>query len=230
METDADSGIKTMKKTLLEAIDKRFSTVEDEPLFAFSTLLDPRYKDRFFTSAESAENGKDALAKKLEEDLRTTTTDDEAEASNISEPPEKASRAELEAAVAPCRSKSSSSNFMKEFDRIREEREEPGGAASCSSTAVQMHGFFTEETILVTHDPYKYWEVNRQRFPGLAVAALKYLCAPCTSVESERLFSTVSLILDEKRNRLTAERAEMLAFLCKNLPMMLKTEIDMLNC
>lgn len=46
METEADSGIKTMKKTLLEAIDKCFSTVEDEPLYALSTLLDPRYKDR----------------------------------------------------------------------------------------------------------------------------------------------------------------------------------------
>jgi len=80
---------------------------------------------RFFTSSESAKHGKDALAKKLEEDLRTTT-DVEAEASDFSEPPEKASRAELEAAVASC-SRKSSSSFMKEFDRIREEREEPGG-------------------------------------------------------------------------------------------------------
>ncbi|XP_016106049.1 uncharacterized protein [Sinocyclocheilus grahami] len=156
METKADSGIKTMKKTLLEAIDKRFSTVENEPLYALSTLLDPRYKDRFFTSAESAKHGKDALAKELEEDLRTTTDD---EASEILKPPEKASWAE--AAAAPCRNKSSSS-FMKEFEKFREEREEPGGAASCS--------------------------------------ILKYLCAPCTSVESERLFSTVSSILEEKRN------------------------------
>lgn len=46
METEADSRIKTMKKPLLEAIDKRFSTVENEPLYAISTLLDPRYKDR----------------------------------------------------------------------------------------------------------------------------------------------------------------------------------------
>ncbi|KAA0722219.1 hypothetical protein E1301_Tti014515 [Triplophysa tibetana] len=165
------------------------SRVEDEPLYALSTLLDPRYKDRFFTSAESAKHGKDALAKKLDKDLKTTR---DGEASDILEPPEKASRAE---AAAPCRSTSSSSSFMKEFDKIREEREEPGGAASCSSTAVQMHGFFTEETIPVTHDPYKYWGVNRQRFPGLAVAALSYLCAPCTSVESERIFSTVSWIL-----------------------------------
>jgi len=46
-ETEADAGIKTMKKTLLAAVDKRFSTVEDEPLYALSTLLDPRYKDRW---------------------------------------------------------------------------------------------------------------------------------------------------------------------------------------
>lgn len=45
-ETEADSGIKTMKKTHLEAIDKCFSTVEDEPLYALPRLLDPRYKDR----------------------------------------------------------------------------------------------------------------------------------------------------------------------------------------
>lgn len=45
-ETEADSGIKTMKKTLFEAIDKRFSNLEDGPLYTLSTLLDPRYKDR----------------------------------------------------------------------------------------------------------------------------------------------------------------------------------------
>lgn len=150
--------------------------------------------------------------------MRTTT------AGEALEPPEKAPRLEA-AAAAPSRSKSSSS-FMKELEKIQGEREEDPGAACSSGTAVQVHAFFTEDTIPVTDDPYKYWEVNRQRFPGLAAAALKYLCAPCTSVESERLFSTVSTILDEKRNRLTAERAEMLAFLIKNLPVMLKPELE----
>lgn len=130
----------------------------------------------------------------------------------------------MEAAVAgPSKS---SSSFFKEFDKIRGEREEDPGAASRSSTAVQLHGCFTEETIPATDDPYKYWGVNCQRFPGLAAAAFRYLSAPCTSVESERLFSKVSTILDEKRNRLTAERAEMLAFLSKNLPLMLKPELE----
>lgn len=149
-------------------------------------------------------------------------------ASETSEPPEEASWKEAAAAAtAPSRSKRSS--FITEFHKILEEREEDFGAASSSSTAVQVNGFFIEETIPATQDPYKYWEVNRQRFPGLASAALKYLCTPCTSVESERLFSTVSSILDEKRNWLTAERAEMLAFLSKSLPDMLKPEFEKLE-
>lgn len=45
-EDEVDPGIKPMKTTLLQAINKRFSTVEDEPLYALATLLDPRYKDR----------------------------------------------------------------------------------------------------------------------------------------------------------------------------------------
>ena len=40
---------------------------------------------------------------------------------------------------------------------------------------------------------------------------------------------TASTIMDEKRNRLTAERAEMLAFLIKNLPVMLKPELEKLE-
>lgn len=36
-------------------------------------------------------------------------------------------------------------------------------------------------------------------------------------MDSERLFSAVSNVLDEKRNRLAADRVEMLIFLKKNL-------------
>lgn len=45
-EGDADTGIKTMKKKLIQAVNKCFDTVEDELDYALATLLDPRYKDR----------------------------------------------------------------------------------------------------------------------------------------------------------------------------------------
>ncbi len=44
-EDDDDQGIKTMKRTLLEAVEKCFADVETEPLFYIATLLDSRYKD-----------------------------------------------------------------------------------------------------------------------------------------------------------------------------------------
>ena len=42
------------------------------------------------------------------------------------------------------------------------------------------------------------------------------------SVESERLFSTASIIIEGHRSRLTAQHAEMLIFLKKNLHIMLR--------
>ncbi|XP_067305264.1 zinc finger BED domain-containing protein 4-like [Pseudorasbora parva] len=145
---------------------------------------------KYFTSAQSAKHAKDALKGELEEDLRRST----AGVSQAAEPQEKFPRVEAAA----------QSSFMQEFDQIVEECEDPG-AASSSSPAVQLHGYLAEKTLASSDNPYQYWGVNKDRFPCLAATATKYLCAPCTSVVSERVFSTVSNIVDEKRSRLTAE-------------------------
>lgn len=41
-----NTEIKTMKSTLLQAVNTRFVNIEDEPLHSVATLLDPRYKDK----------------------------------------------------------------------------------------------------------------------------------------------------------------------------------------
>ena len=41
----------------------------------------------------------------------------------------------------------------------------------------------------------------------IAGVARRYLGAPCTSVESERLFSSAGHVFTDQRNRLAAERA-----------------------
>ncbi|XP_028445073.1 zinc finger BED domain-containing protein 4-like [Perca flavescens] len=50
-EDDDDQGIKTV-----EGVEKRFADVETEPLFYIATLLDPRYKDGFFTKLLAKEH------------------------------------------------------------------------------------------------------------------------------------------------------------------------------
>ena len=74
-----------------------------------------------------------------------------------------------------------------------------------------------EQTIPRSENPLHYWRAHATQRPALADTATKFLCAPCTSVDSERLFSAVSNVFDEKRNRLSAEIVQMLVFIKKNL-------------
>ena len=67
---------------------------------------------------------------------------------------------------------------------------------------------------------YAWWKKNGSRFKPLSRLAIKYLSATPTSVPSERLFSTAGDIYDEKRNRLSPDRAESLMFIKKNFHFM----------
>ncbi|KAK5619401.1 hypothetical protein CRENBAI_004565 [Crenichthys baileyi] len=57
-----------MNSTLLQAVNRRFSSIGSEPLYAVSTSVDDRYKDRFFTSGETepARLAKGLLTEELE--------------------------------------------------------------------------------------------------------------------------------------------------------------------
>ena len=86
-----------------------------------------------------------------------------------------------------------------------------------------MQTYLSEAPIKRTESPLEYWRQNKDRLPALAKAARKYLSAPPTSVDSERLFSAVSNVVDEKRNRISCDKAEMLIFVKTNFPLLLKT-------
>ena len=55
----------------------------------------------------------------------------------------------------------------------------------------------------------------------MAAVATQYLCVPCSSVDSERLFSAVANILDENRNMLKPDKIQMLGFINKNVHFLL---------
>ncbi len=125
--------------------------------------------------------------------------------------------------AAPADKRSHSDKPGSSLDSIFEEIADECASASESrapaSTTIQLEAYLGETTVRRSEKPFMYWAVNKLRFPALAQMAQKYLSAPCSSVESERLFSSVSHILTDNRNRLVAEHAEMLLFLKKNLPL-----------
>ena len=66
--------------------------------------------------------------------------------------------------------------------------------------------------------PLEYWQSKKAIWPILAHLASKYLSISLSSATSEQLFSSASDIVFTERNRLLPEKAEMLLFIKKNLP------------
>ncbi|KAJ8349041.1 hypothetical protein SKAU_G00276300 [Synaphobranchus kaupii] len=199
-EADTDHGVKTTKTALLEAVNKRFDQIESDPIFCIATSLDPRYKDWYF-----------------DEDVKQRL------------------RAILDAHLTPAAGAEDETHGRESADHPRSKRPRPDGARPSlhdmfeeileengperpSTTASQQLDVFLAETPIPRGETaLGYWRNNHLRFPELAQMARKYLCAPCTSTESERLFSSASHVLDEKRNRLSCNKAEMLIFVKKNM-------------
>ncbi|XP_034072028.1 uncharacterized protein LOC117546055 isoform X2 [Gymnodraco acuticeps] len=67
-----------MKSTLLEAVETRFAEVEEEPLYSIATLVDPRYKDRFFTKSDNLRLATDNLILEVAKIERAASEEPEA--------------------------------------------------------------------------------------------------------------------------------------------------------
>ncbi|XP_023805814.1 zinc finger BED domain-containing protein 4-like [Oryzias latipes] len=202
---ETDHGVKTSKATLLEAVQKTFRDIECERLYSIATILDPRYKDRYFSDAV-----KPQIRGLLSNVLATGLEQQDGEASlaaSGSGPPEKVPR---------------TGSLHAMYAELLGGDQECGSSENTSSASLQLNFYLSEPVIAQSGQPLVYWQNNKSRFPTLAQAARTYLCAPCTSVDSERLLSKAGNIIDEKRNKLSAKNAEMLIFIKKNLPLMLK--------
>ncbi|CAI5660564.1 unnamed protein product [Oreochromis niloticus] len=202
-ETDEDLGIKAMKGTLAAAVRTRFTDVEENPLYSIATILDPRYKNRFFSSTTTAANAKEMLKLEL---LRLPG--DKQEDHDLNEPPSRKARSDQP-----------TTSLDSMFDEIADEQASASVGRAAVGSSVELETYLGEAAILREDKPLQYWMVNKVRFPNLAKVAGRYLSASCTSVDSERLFSSVSYIVNESRNRLTADHAEMILFIKKNLPL-----------
>ena len=75
---DTDSGVRTTKNTLLEAVSERFGSAVSEPLYYLATILDPRYKDRYFDTVtkQAAVNMLQTQVDKMTHSDRATETPD----------------------------------------------------------------------------------------------------------------------------------------------------------
>ena len=49
-----------MKAEMLQSIERRFADVEEKEVIVLATIIDPRFKDKFFSGAVNCQNAKNS--------------------------------------------------------------------------------------------------------------------------------------------------------------------------
>ena len=71
-EGPSSAGIKTLQNTMLDSLTRRFSKAEDAKCLVLTTVLDPRYKGKAFSPAETVEKAKEWLKEEAAQDMAIT--------------------------------------------------------------------------------------------------------------------------------------------------------------
>ena len=66
-DSSDDRGVQTMKKEMLSSLNRRFRDIENNETLVLATLLDPCFKDKFFSGIIAREQAKLLLIAKVDE-------------------------------------------------------------------------------------------------------------------------------------------------------------------
>ena len=209
-QEEDDHGIMGMKRGMLRSITDRYGDIEQQPLCVLATVLDPRFKLKTFSSATCSANARMLLIQECESWLSNFSC-------GGSEPQPKRAKTSTQST-----DKQSSSTLWSLFDEMLADStdctEDEGQSRNTAEIMVDM---YLKEPVLARSErihPLTYWLGKKTLWPCLVDLACKYLSIPPSSVPSERLFSSAADIVSQERNRILPDKAEMLMFLKKNLP------------
>ena len=198
-----DRGIQTMKHQMVQSLKSRFAGIEDNKLLCLATLLDPRFKDKFFANNIVRASAQDMLEEELQADLAQMPD-------NISTSVAEG-RNDLLHTPSPKRQKYNS--LLAAVSNILGSSSTRG-----SSTTTSELDRYLQEPVLdyKVGNLFIWWNENKVRFSDLARIEQRYLSATAISHPSERLFFSAKSIYSDHRSRILPEQAESLLFIRSN--------------
>ncbi|XP_033249011.1 zinc finger BED domain-containing protein 1-like [Drosophila miranda] len=193
-----DDFLRAVVEKLKEQLTVRFGDLENNILYAESTILDPRFKKRGFRSDECYEKTVAALQCKI---AQTGLVDNVAD--------------DLSSQIETVKTSPTKSGIWDEYDKQYNQITKP----SCNTAAAirEVDKYLAEENINRKQDPLIWWTQRKNVYPRLYEYALKRLCLVATSVPCERLFSAAGEIVRKRRTLLTPNKVESLMFLHNNM-------------
>ncbi|XP_055904691.1 zinc finger BED domain-containing protein 4-like [Eupeodes corollae] len=188
-------NLKLLKIRLCESVNKRFSYSKSTPNLLIATLIDPRFKGKYFTGDEIG-NTKAKILELLQQNLSNQTVpmileDDDPQPS------------------------SSTSASGLQHDDLWESHDKfvlPVESGTCLNEPPPFEGqllsFLKEPLLLRNTDVYAYWASSPYNY--LRTVAIQFLSAPPTSVPSKQLFCAAGQIYADRRSNLSGENVEKL--------------------
>ena len=216
----AAHGIGTTLSKLQAAIIQRCGKYCDNREIILATFLDPRYKDRFFMNTIWSSSVGVYTHEHLQHlVLQTYETIKDENVTSTS-----GSNTQTEEGEGIVNDTSTLSNDGSDLDQFdfdqcfAEMQKVPSNhCASKSKESLvesEFQKYILEPLIFNNKNPLEGWQ---QSYPLLSGLANKFLCAPPSSIESERLFSTGGNIFTPHRNQLVPQKGEQLMFLNYNI-------------
>ena len=212
-----DAGILTVKAEMLSSLQRRFDNIVEINELSIATILNPGFKDKFFTKPETKQVARKFLIDNchVSEHLSSITDlrSDSVEPRRKRLCPDSSSSSTTDTTEDDDTSSATSGTCSSKIWECYTELLEEVGATSDTSGGVEavIDRYLCEPLIDYKRaDPLKWWNENIHRFPYLVNSAKRFLSAPPTSVPSECLFLGAGILYDEQRNRLSTEHAEML--------------------
>ena len=161
-------------------------------MYRVATYLDPRYKNKFFSS-KTTDVVKLHVARLCEE----IRNENELQPDSCITSPKKKRRD-----GSPKPSCSKSSTLTESMNKILASSSDDEEYVT-SDISVDILEKYHKEKRLGTHEnAMKWWGEKSKEYQNIAKVACVYLSCPPSSVPSERLFSGAGRIYDERRTRL----------------------------
>ena len=198
-QSDDDIGVRGMKRAMLLSLQRRFTDIEKTNFLVLSTLLDPRFKDRSFSTSVFRQNAVTLLKSHYIVEVEDCQIEEPASKRSATD-----SRPIARGSVWGCLNEILMDDTLNDDTNVSSESE--------------VEQYLAVPIINFKRNPFEWWEINQKQYPVLAKLGKKYLSAPPTSVNSERVFSGAGLLYTDHRCRLQPELAEKLLLIKYNYP------------
>ena len=203
LNTNTDIG-QELKVRVLDTVTRRLFSLESNKIVAEACFLDPRFKKYGFGVDENADMAQKLVIEELTQAIMIKERENKEKESTVGEPMQQREQYQH---LEQQRTGSIWSHFDKKISNIK-------SFTTPSTTATLMVRQYLEASPLERNkNPLEFWKGNKLIMPELYEIAIKYLCIPCTSVPSERVFSKAGQITNLRRSRLLPKHLDYIIFL-----------------